>query len=469
MLSEPVARAVRELGFKTPTPIQAQALPVLLGAATDFIGQAATGTGKTAAFGLPLVERADPAHKEVQGLVLCPTRELALQVSGQLKLFGKNKGVKTLPIYGGAPYDVQFDGLKRHPSIVAGTPGRILELIGRGALNVGGVKTVVLDESDEMISMGFKEDLEKILQATPRATANIWLFSATMSKEIRRIADQYLRQPKQAQVNRTEVLSSTVSQVWYLAREADKPRLVCDLIEAADEFYGIIFCQTKALVMDLNELLASRGYRVDCLHGDKTQIDRERTMRAFREKKLSVLVCTDVASRGLDVKDVTHVINYSLPRESEVYVHRIGRTARSGQAGTAISLVTPGNRRQMEVIEKLTKSKMTEGRLPTRAEIGAKKVSKLLKKFLAQTHHPRAMELLGDDWQAATEEMDLREILGRFIVMTAPEVFEDPKPIPSLMPSPSRPAHPGGEKHKKQNDYWKKRKEAYKARKQSGR
>ncbi len=468
MLSEPVARAVRDLNFTTPTPIQAQALPVLLADPTDFIGQAATGTGKTAAFGLPLVEQVDPASKNVQGLVLCPTRELALQVAGQIKLFGKHKGVKTLAIYGGAGYGEQFEGLKRHPSIVVGTPGRLIDLIARGALSLTGVKTVVLDEADEMISMGFKEDLEKILQATPRSTGNIWLFSATMSKEVRRVADTYLRNPKQAQVNRTEVFSATVDQIWFPAREADKPNMVCTLVEAADDFYGLVFCQTKALVMDLAEYLAGRGYRVDSLHGDKTQNDRERTMRAFRERKVNILVCTDVASRGLDVKELTHVINYSIPREIEVYVHRIGRTARSGQAGTAISLVTPSNRRQLELIMRMTKSKITEGRLPTRAELGKKKVGRVLKKFLSQTHHQRAMDLIGDEWRSATEEMDLREILGRFIVMTAPEIFEDPKPVAPLLPSPSRPPHPGGEKRGPKNDYWKKRKEAYKAKKQGG-
>ena len=470
MLSEPVARAVKDLGFSTPTPIQAQALPALLAAPTDFIGQAATGTGKTAAFGLPLVEQVDPGQKKVQGLVLCPTRELALQVAGQLKLFGKHKGVRTLAIYGGAGYGEQLDGLKRHPSIVVGTPGRIIDHIGRGALALDGVKTVVLDEADEMISMGFKEDLEKILQATPRATSNIWLFSATMSKEVRRVADTYLRTPKQAQVNRTEVLSSTVKQIWYPARESDKAEMVCTLIEAADDFYGLVFCQTKALVMDLAEHLANRGYRVDALHGDKTQQDRERTMRAFRERKVNLLVCTDVASRGLDVKELTHVINYSIPRELDVYVHRIGRTARSGQAGTAISLVSPMNRRQVDLIERMTKSKMTEGRLPTRGELGKKKVAKLLTKFLTQTHHQRAIDLLGPEWQEATAEMDLREIIGRFLVMTSPEVFEDPKPPVALTPSPSRPPHPGGEKRGgPKNDYWKKKKDAYKASKNTGR
>ena len=427
-LSGPLARAIAELGFTAPTPIQQQALPVLLAGPTDFIGQAATGTGKTAAFGLPLIEQTDPADKRVQGLVLCPTRELAIQVAEQLNLFGKHKGVRALPIYGGAGYGDQLEGLKRHPAIVVGTPGRLIDHLGRRALTLAGIKTVVLDEADEMISMGFKEDLETILQATPRETSHIWLFSATISKEVRRVADTYLRKPKHAQVNKTEMLSATVEQLYYPTRESDKPELVCKLIEAADAFYGLVFCQTKALVMDLTEYLSGRGYKVDSLHGDKTQQDRERTMRAFREKKVGILVCTDVASRGLDVKELTHVINYSIPKELDAYVHRIGRTARSGVAGRAISLVSPSNRYMIERIERLTKSKMTEGKVPGRKDLGMKKVAKLLTRFQGTKHHARAVALLGDEWRNAVEDMDLQEIIGRFLVMIAPEVFEDPAP-----------------------------------------
>ncbi|OGR92480.1 MAG: hypothetical protein A2V88_01080 [Elusimicrobia bacterium RBG_16_66_12] len=427
-LSPPLARAISELGYAAPTPIQQQALPILLAGPTDFIGQAATGTGKTAAFGLPLIELVDPADKRVQGLVLCPTRELAIQVAGQLNLFGTHKGVRALPIYGGAGYGEQLEGLRRHPAIVVGTPGRLIDHLGRGALALDGIKTVVLDEADEMISMGFKEDLETILQATPRATSHIWLFSATIGKEVRRVADAYLRKPKHAQVNKTEMLSATVEQIYFPTRESDKPELVCKLIEAADEFYGLIFCQTKALVMDLTEHLSGRGYKVDSLHGDKTQQDRERTMRAFREKKINILVCTDVASRGLDVKELTHVINYSIPKELDAYVHRIGRTARSGQSGLAISLVTPANRYMIERIERLTKSKMTEGKVPGRKDLGMKKVAKLLTRFQGTKHHARAVALLGDEWRNAVEDMDLQEIIGRFLVMIAPEVFEDPAP-----------------------------------------
>ncbi len=463
-LSEPVARAVHELGFAVPTPIQAQALPILLAGPTDFIGLAATGTGKTAAFGLPLVERMDPSAKHVQGLVLCPTRELALQVCGQLNLFGKHNGVKAIPIYGGTGYGEQLEGLRRNPAIVVGTPGRLIDHIDRGSLSLKGVKTVVLDEADEMISMGFKEDLEKILKTTPREHAHTWLFSATMSPEVRRVADAYLRRPKQAQVNRAEMLSTTVDQIYYVVREMDKPEVLCKLVELSEDFYGLIFCQTKSLVMDLYQYLSGRGYRVDTLHGDKSQDDRERTMRAFREKKVTMLVCTDVASRGLDVKELTHVINYSIPREPEVYVHRIGRTARSGKAGVAISLVAPSHRALVNRIEFVTKSRMTEGKIPGRREVGLKKVGRILTRFQEQTHHARAAALLGPEWAKATEGMLLDEILGRFIAMTAPEIFEEhAKTLPAYTPSASGPAHaahagrPSGHAAAKKHRPWKKR------------
>lgn len=424
-LREPLARALRELGFVTPTPIQAQALPILLGGPTDFIGLAATGTGKTAAFGIPLLEAIDPHKKHVQAVVLCPTRELAVQVCGQIGLLGKHMGIKALPVYGGTGYDAQLEGLKRGVHVVVGTPGRVIDHLERKSLHLKDAKVVVLDEADEMISMGFREDLEKVLAATPREHSRIWLFSATMSGAVRRVADAYLRKPKHAQVNRAEMLSSTVEQLYYIVREGDKPEVLCKLLDLADDFYGLVFCQTKALVMDLTQYLSGRGYKVDCLHGDKSQDERDRAMRAFRDKKTRLLVCTDVASRGLDVKELTHVINYSIPRELELYVHRIGRTARSGKAGIAISLVSPHTRPLVNRIEHLTKTRLKELKVPGRREVAAKKISRILARFEEQKHYQRAADLLGPDWERAAGDMTLAEVIGRFVTMLAPELFEE--------------------------------------------
>ncbi len=426
-LQASIQKAITEMGYETPSPIQAQALPLLLGEPTDFIGLAATGTGKTAAFSIPLLEQIDATKKHVQVLILCPTRELALQVAGQVNLLGKYKGIKALPVYGGSSYADQIHGLRSGANVVVGTPGRVVDHIERGTLKLQNLSTVILDEADEMISMGFKEDLEKVLNQTDREKSKIWLFSATMSREVRKVADTYLKTPKQVQVNRIEMLSTTVEQVYYPTRESDKPEILCKLIEAADEFYGIIFCQTKALVIDVTQYLVNKGYKVDCLHGDKDQNARERTMQAFRDKKVTMLVCTDVASRGLDVKDITHVINYSIPRELDSYVHRIGRTARSGKSGVAISLVTASHRGLIPRIEQLTKSKMKEGRLPSRREIAAKKLSKIFPAFEAQEFHARAVEILDEAWKTKIAGMTAEEVAGRFMTMMFSDIFNDQK------------------------------------------
>jgi ATP-dependent RNA helicase DeaD len=435
-LSSTLMRAIEELGYEKPTPIQAQTLPLLLGEPTDFLGLAATGTGKTAAFAIPLIEKIEASTRDVQALILCPTRELAVQVAGQIDLLGKYRRVKSLPVYGGASYGDQIRGLRQGVSIVVGTPGRVVDHITRGTLRLENVKTVILDEADEMISMGFKEDLEKILAAVPRENSRIWLFSATMSRDVRKVADKFLRQPKQVQVNRTEMLPSTVEQYYYLTHEANKPEVLCKLIDAAQDFYGLVFCQTKSLVSDLTQYLNERSYKVDCLHGDKDQKSRERTMQAFRDRKIKMLICTDVASRGLDVKDITHVINYSIPRELDSYVHRIGRTARSGKTGIAMSLVSAGNRRQIGLLEHMTKSRMLEGKVPTRKEIGAKKVTKILPRFQEQALHRRASDLLDPAWKEAIAGMTPEEITGRFLTLMFPEVFAEQE-MPKMSRTPN--------------------------------
>jgi ATP-dependent RNA helicase DeaD len=422
-LSPLVMRAISDLGYEKPSPIQAETLPILLGEPTDFLGLAATGTGKTAAFGIPLLERLDPSKKMVQALILCPTRELALQVAGQINLLGKYKGIRALPIYGGADYATQIRGLRDGVSIVVGTPGRVVDHMERKTLKLEGLQTLVLDEADEMISMGFKDDLEMILGSTPRESSNIWLFSATMSREVRKVADEYLRAPRQVQVNRTEMLSGTVEQLYYMTSESNKPEVLCKLVEAADDFYGLVFCQTKSLVADLTRYLTERRYRADCLHGDMDQNARERTMQSFRDRKVNLLVCTDVASRGLDVKDVTHVINYSLPRELDSYVHRIGRTARSGKTGFAMNLVTASHRGLIGRIEKATKSRMREGRIPTRKDIGTKKITQTLTRFQEQKSFSKAVELMDQPWKDAIAGMSHEEIAGRLLSMMYPEIF----------------------------------------------
>ncbi len=491
-LTPAIARAITELGYEKPSQIQSETLPILLGDATDFIGLAATGTGKTAAFGIPMLERINPFEKRVQAIILCPTRELALQVSGQIDLLGKYQGVKSTAIYGGAPYGEQIAAIRRGAQVVVGTPGRMIDHLDRGTLDLSDVSIVILDEADEMISMGFKDDLEKILAAVPGLvegsanaveddsaeydedenedeelgvisldgedeeeldaefdseddsdedsedeedeevetsisgrTANIWLFSATMSREVRSVSDNYLMKPAKVEINRTEVLPANLEQIYYATSESNKPEVLCKLIEAADDFYGLIFCQTKALVVDLVQYLMGRGYAVDALHGDMDQKARERTMKAYRDRKVKILICTDVASRGLDVKDITHVINYSLPRELDSYVHRIGRTARSGKTGYAMSLVTPSHRGLISRIERATKSRMVEGKIPTRKEIGAKKIASVTTKLQEQELFARAIEVMQPETQAMIAAMSPVEVAARFITLMMPDIFNE--------------------------------------------
>ncbi len=436
-LNPVLQQTIAQMGFSKPSEIQAQALPILLGSKVDFIGLAATGTGKTAAFAIPMLERiasSKGARTGVQALILCPTRELALQVSGQIDQLGKGLGVRSVPIYGGAGYGDQIRGIRSGAAVVVGTPGRVIDHLEKGTLSLDGIDTLILDEADEMISMGFKEDLETVLSNIDRERSNVWLFSATMSREVRKVADTYLQDPEQVQINRGEMLPSTIEQIYFATQENNKPEIIKKLIDAADEFYGLIFCQTKALVIDLTQYLKNEGYRVDCLHGDMDQNARERTMRAFRERAVTTLICTDVASRGLDVKDVTHVINYSLPREMDNYVHRIGRTGRSGKTGIAYSLVTASHRGLIGRIEKMTKSRMVEGRIPSRKEIAAKKLARSLPKFLEQEAHAKAAELLSPEWREALAEMPGEEIAARFLAILHGDIFNPAPKQPERAP-----------------------------------
>ncbi len=424
-LSPPIAKAIAEMGYETPTPIQAQTIPALLGEPTDFLGMAATGTGKTAAFGIPLIEQINVKNRAIQAVILCPTRELAVQVSQQLSQIGSHKQVRTLTIYGGADFREQIRNLRHGAHIVVATPGRLSDHLRRKTLSLANVLTVVLDEADEMISMGFQDDLEFLLKNVPKEISRIWLFAATLNPPLRKVADRYLRSPKVAQVNLVEMLSGTVTQIFYTVREKNKPGGLCKLIEMADDFYGLIFCQTKALVVELTDYLKRHGYKVDCLHGDMGQPERERTLKSFREKKVTILVCSDVAARGLDVRELTHVVNYSLPRDLESYVHRIGRTGRIGKTGIAWSLVAPAQMHLIPRIEKLTKTKMESRIFPNRKEISRRKLERVLPSFVAVQGHEKARAILNEDWTRTLEGLTKEEITGRFLAMAFPSLFTD--------------------------------------------
>ncbi len=332
-------QAIQALGYSEPTPIQAAVIPLML-SGTDVIGQAQTGTGKTAAFALPILNNLEPGERQPQALVLCPTRELALQVAGAFSELGKGMKIRVLAVYGGQPYGTQINRLNHGVDVVVGTPGRLIDLLDRKALNINQVGTVVLDEADEMLSMGFIEDIETILAETPadRQTA---LFSATLPATIRRLADRYMRSPQSILIQRTQVTLEAIEQRHYLVNQADKLAALTRLFEVEKMSSALIFVRTRAGTGELANEISRRGYPAESLSGELSQEARERTLSRFRQNQIKVLVATDVAARGLDIEDISHVFNYDLPEDPEIYIHRIGRTGRAGKSGIAISLVTP--------------------------------------------------------------------------------------------------------------------------------
>ncbi len=369
-------QAVSDMGYETPTPIQEAAIPPLLHG-QDLLGQAQTGTGKTAAFALPLLQQLTPGGKHVQALILAPTRELAGQVAEALYAYGRPLHTRVLPIYGGQSYTYQIGRLQRGVDVVVGTPGRILDLLDKGALDLSQVRFVVLDEADEMLSMGFIEDIETILGATPeeRQTA---LFSATLPQRIRQLADKYMHSPEAITTSHERITVAQIIQRYYLVNQNDKLAALARLLETEELTNVLIFARTKIGAAELAGELSERGFPAEALHGDLGQAARETTLRRFRRDQSAILVATDVAARGLDIEDISHVINYDIPWDEESYVHRIGRTGRAGKAGIAITLVTPQERRRLRNIEVFTRQSIQAAKLPTVESIQAQRDSRFL-------------------------------------------------------------------------------------------
>ncbi|MCC6802168.1 MAG: DEAD/DEAH box helicase [Anaerolineae bacterium] len=388
-------KAVVELGYETPTPIQERAIPALI-AGRDVLGQAQTGTGKTAAFALPLLEKLDFSEHGVQGLILAPTRELANQVAEAIFQYGRHLGAKVLAIYGGSSYVRQIKRLESGVHVVVGTPGRVIDLIDKGALDLSGVRYLVLDEADEMLKMGFIDDVETILSRTPdeRQTA---LFSATLPTEIRRLATKYMHDPETVAIEHKTLTVPQIEQRHYLVDESSKLAAVARLLEVEAITSALIFVRTKIGAAQLADELLSRGFPVEALHGDMAQDARETVMRRFRRGHVSVLVATDVAARGLDIEDMSHVINYDVPYDAEDYVHRVGRTGRAGRAGVAITLVTPRERRWLKTIESFTGQRINPAKLPTAADVYARRdahFSAELETMLAETDLGRELSVV---------------------------------------------------------------------------
>ena len=377
-VSEDIRRAIEELGFEHPMPVQEEVIPYLLGNGNDVIALAQTGTGKTAAFGIPLLQRTDPTDRTTQAIVISPTRELCLQIADDLKSFAKYiKGINIVAVYGGTSIIEQIHALKRGAQIIVATPGRLIDLMHRGAAKVSEVKNVVLDEADEMLNMGFSDSINEIFEGVP-TDRNTLLFSATMSKEIERIAKGYLHDHKEIVVGSRNEGAESVNHIYYMVNAKDKYHALKRIVDFYPRIYGIVFCRTKAETQEVADKLIRDGYNAEPLHGDLSQQQRDITMQKFRQHITQLLVATDVAARGLDVDDLSHVINYGMPGDVESYTHRSGRTGRAGKKGTSISIIHTKERGRVRDIEKIIGKQFVDGTLPTPQEICSKQLFKAI-------------------------------------------------------------------------------------------
>ncbi|MFN8256926.1 MAG: DEAD/DEAH box helicase [Bacteroidales bacterium] len=373
--------AIQEMGFEKPTPIQEKVIPALIESKSDVVALAQTGTGKTAAFGLPILNQIDFGVKEVQALVLCPTRELCMQITKDLESFSsKLKGFKTVAVYGGASILNQIRDLKNKVQVVVGTPGRTLDLIKRKALNIRTIKWLVLDEADEMLNMGFKDDLDAILETSP-ASKQVLLFSATMPNEIQRIAKNYMSDAIEISVGKRNSGAENVSHEYYSVNARDRYPALKRIVDVNPNIYGIVFCRTRMETKEVADKLMADGYNADALHGDLSQAQRDQVMNRFRLKNLQLLVATDVAARGLDVNDLTHVINYNIPDDLEAYVHRSGRTGRAGKKGVSILIIQNRDSRKIKDLQKMTHKTFTQKMVPNGKEICEKQLFNLIDRF----------------------------------------------------------------------------------------
>ncbi len=413
-LKSEVLKSIKELGFEAPTPIQEQAIPHLLGKDSDFVGLAQTGTGKTAAFGLPLVNNIENHAKTPQGLIICPTRELCLQIAKDLDSYSKYLKVSIVAVYGGTDIRKQMSDIKRGASVIVATPGRLMDLINRKAISLSDVEYVVLDEADEMLNMGFKEDIDAILETTPEKK-NVWLFSATMPADVARIAKTYMNDPLEVAIGHKNQSNENIDHIYYVVKEKDRYAAVKRLIDFNPNIYGLIFCRTRQETGSVADKLAKEGYNAEPLHGDLSQVQRDRVMDRFRKKDLQILVATDVAARGLDIDNITHVINYNLPDDIENYTHRSGRTARAGRKGESLVLVNTRETGKIRAIEKQMRTTFTLGTVPNAEEICEIQLLKLIHKVISTDVREKDIQKFMPTIMAEFEALSKEEVIKHFV------------------------------------------------------
>ena len=414
-LHEDILKAVNKLGFRTPSEIQEKAIPILSSDSNDFVGLAQTGTGKTAAFGLPLIQHTDFSNRNTQGLVICPTRELCMQITKDLMTFAKfQPNPNIVAVYGGSSIEEQIRRIKKGAHIVVATPGRLLDLINRKAIKLGTVQRVVLDEADEMLNMGFKEDIDSILDQTP-ADKRVWLFSATMPKEVHRIASNYMKDPLEIIVGRQNAPASNIDHRYFMMKERDRYYALKRILDYYPDIFGLVFCRTRRETGSVSEKLEKEGYNVVALHGDLSQGQRDAAMKKFRERTVKILVATDVAARGIDVHDISHVIHYNLPDELEIYTHRSGRTARAGRSGISITLINTRELNKIHQVEKIIKEKIEYARIPDAEDIGEKQMYALMDRVVQTPVDEEAIERYWPVIYEKLKDYPAEDIVMKFI------------------------------------------------------
>jgi ATP-dependent RNA helicase DeaD len=414
-LSPKIQEGVSSLGFTTATPIQEQVIPVLLSKQCDLIGLAQTGTGKTAAYGLPILENIQVNQNFPQVLILSPTRELCVQITKDMDSYGKYiDGVNTVAVYGGAPIEKQIAALKRGVQIVIATPGRIYDLVRRKRIDLSRINTLVLDEADEMLKMGFRDDLDAILEQTP-INKNTWLFSATMSPEILNITKNYMEKPVKITIGKTNEGAENVSHIYHMVQARDRYNALKRVVDFYPDIYGIVFCRTRQETKDIAASLMSDGYNAEALHGDLSQAQRDYVMQKFREKNLSVLVATDVAARGLDVNNLTHVINYNLPDDLEVYTHRSGRTGRAGKYGLTVSIINLREKHRVAQIERSLRKNIEQKPIPSGPEICKRQLFFMIEKMQNSVVAEEQIEPYMSKVYAMLENLSREEIIKGFV------------------------------------------------------
>ncbi len=414
-VGDELIQAITELGFEAPTPIQQQAIPELLKLGSrDLIGLAQTGTGKTAAFGLPLLQTLDFNGSKTQALILAPTRELCMQITNDLVSYSKYMAnVRIVAVYGGASIQTQISQIKRGVQIVVATPGRLLDLIERRAIDITKVEYLVLDEADEMLNMGFREDIDSILSNTPD-DKKVWLFSATMPREVREIASNYMTDPFELTVGKKNTGAENIEHIYYVVHARDKYRALKRIVDFNPDIFGIVFCRTKIESQEVAENLIKDGYNADALHGDLSQQQRDKVMKRFRDKSLQLMIATDVAARGIDVDDITHVINYDLPDELESYTHRSGRTARAGKSGVSLAIINMKETGKIRHIEKQINKKFIVGRIPDGVEVCEKQLFNLVNKVKAVEVNEKEIEKYLPTIMEELKDIDREELIKRF-------------------------------------------------------